>query len=51
MYVPRHGDIVWIDFEPHAGHEQAKERPALVLSGFTNRCYPRKNLVALQMSL
>ena len=32
MYVPRHGDIVWIDFEPHAGHEQAKERPALVLS-------------------
>lgn len=32
MYVPRHGDIVWIDFEPHAGHEQANERPALVLS-------------------
>lgn len=32
MYVPRHGDIVWIDFEPHVGHEQAKERPALVLS-------------------
>ncbi len=23
---------MWIDFEPHAGHEQAKERPALVLS-------------------
>ena len=32
MYVPRHGDIVWIDFNPQVGHEQAKERPALVLS-------------------
>ena len=32
MYVPRHSDIVWIDFDPQAGHEQAKERPALVLS-------------------
>ncbi len=32
MYVPRHGDIVWINFNPQVGHEQAKERPALVLS-------------------
>ena len=32
MYVPRHGDIVWINFNPQAGDEQAKERPALVLS-------------------
>ena len=32
MYVPRHGDIVWIDFNPQVGHEQARERPALVLS-------------------
>lgn len=26
------GDLVWIDFEPQAGHEQAGHRPALVLS-------------------
>ena len=32
MYIPRHGDIVWIDFNPQIGHEQANERPALVLS-------------------
>jgi mRNA interferase MazF len=32
MYIPRHGDIVWIDFNPQTGHEQANERPALVLS-------------------
>lgn len=31
-YVPQAGDIVWIDFNPQAGHEQAGRRPALVLS-------------------
>ena len=31
-YVPHRGDIVWIDFDPQAGHEQAGRRPALVLS-------------------
>jgi mRNA interferase MazF len=31
-YVPDAGDIVWIDFDPQAGHEQAKHRPAVVLS-------------------
>ncbi len=31
-YVPARGDIAWIDFSPHAGHEQANRRPALVLS-------------------
>ena len=32
MYIPRRGVIVWINFDPQAGHEQANERPALVLS-------------------
>lgn len=32
MYIPRRGDIVWINFDPQAGHEQANVRPALVLS-------------------
>ncbi len=31
-YVPDSGDIVWLDFTPQAGHEQAGHRPALVLS-------------------
>lgn len=31
-YKPKRGDIVWLTFNPQAGHEQAGRRPALVLS-------------------
>jgi len=31
-YVPARGDIVWLQFDPQAGHEQAGHRPALVVS-------------------
>src|ERR1700694_5306108 len=31
-YVPNAGDIVWLNFTPQVGHEQAGHRPALVLS-------------------
>lgn len=31
-YVPEAGDIVWLQFDPQAGHEQSGHRPALVLS-------------------
>lgn len=31
-YVPDAGDVVWLQFNPQAGHEQAGMRPALVLS-------------------
>jgi len=31
-YVPKRGDIVWLTFDPQAGHEQAGRRPAFVLS-------------------
>ena len=31
-YIPDSGDLVWIMFNPQAGHEQAGHRPALVLS-------------------
>jgi len=31
-FVPEAGDVVWIDFNPQAGREQAGHRPALVLS-------------------
>lgn len=32
MYIPDAGDLVWLDFDPQAGHKQAKRRPAVVLS-------------------
>jgi mRNA interferase MazF len=31
-FVPDRGDVIWLDFDPQAGHEQAGRRPALVLS-------------------
>ncbi len=32
QYIPEQGDIIWIDFDPKAGTEQSKRRPAIVLS-------------------
>ncbi|MBW8282915.1 MAG: endoribonuclease MazF [Rhizobium sp.] len=34
-YVPEAGDIVWLHFDPQAGHEQAGHRPAVVISPST----------------
>lgn len=31
-YVPDRRDIIWINFDPQASREQARHRPALVLS-------------------
>ncbi|OHB74720.1 MAG: mRNA-degrading endonuclease [Planctomycetes bacterium RBG_16_59_8] len=31
-YVPDRGDLIWLEFSPHAGSEQSGRRPALVLS-------------------
>jgi len=31
-FVPDAGDVVWLEFDPQAGHEQAGHRPAMVLS-------------------
>ncbi|MBI3924118.1 MAG: endoribonuclease MazF [Armatimonadetes bacterium] len=31
-YIPNRGDLVWLDFSPQVGREQAGRRPALVLS-------------------
>ena len=31
-YSPERGDIVWLNFNPQSGHEQAWRRPALVIS-------------------
>ena len=32
-YCPEIGDVIWIDFNPQKGREQAGRRPAIVLSG------------------
>ena len=31
-YCPKRGDVVWLTFNPQAGHEQSGHRPALALS-------------------
>jgi mRNA interferase MazF len=31
-YIPEKGDILWLQFSPQAGHEQAGKRPAICLS-------------------
>ncbi len=31
-YIPQRGDVVWLQFAPQPGHEQAGRRPALVIS-------------------
>lgn len=42
--LPDAGDLVWVSFDPQAGHEQAGHRPALVLSP---RAYHAKTALAV----
>ena len=34
-YIPNRGDVVWINMNPQAGHEQSGRRPAVVLSPYS----------------
>jgi len=43
-YIPDRGDIVWVSFDPQKGREQAKKRPAIVLSP---KIYNQKSSLAL----
>jgi mRNA interferase MazF len=43
-YIPARGDLVWLQFTPQAGHEQAGHRPAVALSP---RSYNQKSGLAL----
>ncbi len=43
-YIPEAGDIVMMDFDPQVGREQAKRRPALVL---TDQGYNRASGLAV----
>lgn len=44
MVAPDTGDIIWLNFNPQRGHEQAGTRPALVLSP---RVYNQKSSLLL----
>jgi mRNA interferase MazF len=43
-YLPDAGDLIWLDFTPQAGREQAGRRPGLVL---TPRAYNMKTSLAI----
>lgn len=43
-YIPKKGDIVWIDFDPSAGKEIQKRRPGLVVSRYD---FNRKTMFAV----
>ena len=43
-YIPKKGDIVWIDFDPAAGKEIQKRRPGLVVSIYE---FNRKTMFAV----
>ena len=43
-YCPWRGDLVWLEFGPQSGHEQAGHRPVLVLSP---EVYNRKTGLAI----
>jgi mRNA interferase MazF len=43
-YIPEAGDLVWLTFDPQAGHEQRGRRPALILSP---RAYNAKARLAI----
>ena len=44
IYTPNRGDIIWLNFSPQKGKEQAGKRPALVISP---KVYNRKVGLAL----
>ncbi len=43
-YVPEKGDLVWLEFDPQAGHEQKGRRPAICVS---EKLYNQKTNLAL----
>ncbi len=44
-YTPEQGDIVFLEFDPQAGHEQKGKRPALVVSNKTYNIFTRMAMV------
>ncbi len=44
-YIPKQGDIIMMNFNPQAGHEQGGRRPALVISNASFHRYTRLGIV------
>ena len=44
IYIPKKGDIVWLDFNPSTGKEIQKRRPGLVVSRYE---FNRKTMFAV----
>jgi len=44
-YIPDHGDLVYLEFDPQAGHEQMEKRPALVVSNKTFNQFTKLTMV------
>ena len=44
-YLPTQGDIVMMDFQPQAGHEQRGRRPGLIISNESFHRYTRMAIV------
>ncbi|WP_082528612.1 type II toxin-antitoxin system PemK/MazF family toxin [Methylobacterium sp. Leaf466] len=44
LQLPHAGDLVWVDFRPTLGREQAGVRPALVLTG---QGFHKRNAIAI----
>jgi len=44
-YIPEQNDIIWLNFSPQAGREQANRRPAIVLSPYEYNAKVRLVLV------
>lgn len=44
-YRPKQGDIVMMNFNPQAGHEQGGRRPALIISNVSFHRYTRMAIV------
>jgi mRNA interferase MazF len=45
LYVPHQGDIIFMDFNPQIGHEQAGKRPALIISNNSYNKYTNLAIV------
>jgi mRNA interferase MazF len=44
-YTPERGDIIWVNFSPHSGHEQGGRRPAIVISPYKYNFHAKLALV------
>ena len=44
-YLPSQGDIVMMDFQPQAGHEQCGRRPGLIISNEAFHRYTRMAII------